>query len=55
LPPVTTVSLQVAQSIARQKPFVADFNVPKPVIHQKTELTFNFQSLMRKRSFEYRA
>jgi hypothetical protein len=29
LPPVTTVSLRVAQSIARQKPFVADFNVPK--------------------------
>jgi hypothetical protein len=51
----TTVNSRVAQFIARQKPFVADFNVPKAVIHQKTELTFNFQSLMRKRSFEYHA
>lgn len=29
LPPVTTVSLRAAQLIARHKPFVADFNVPK--------------------------
>jgi hypothetical protein len=29
--------------------------VPNAVIHQKTELTFNFQSLMRKRSFRYQA
>ena len=33
LPPVTTVSYRVAQFIARQKPLVADFNVPIPEGH----------------------
>ena len=37
------------------RPFVADFNVPKAVIYQKTELTFNFQSTKKERSFEYQA
>jgi len=32
LPPVTTVSLRVAQFIARHKPFVADVNVPQGLI-----------------------
>jgi hypothetical protein len=55
LPSVATVSLRVAQSIASLKPFVADFNVPEAVIHQKTELTFKSQSVMEKRSFRYQA
>jgi len=35
LPPVTIVSLRVAQFIARQKPFVADFNVPIAAIENE--------------------
>jgi hypothetical protein len=55
LPPITTVNLRVAQFIARQKPFVADINVPKAVACQKILLTFNLQSEMKKRSFEDQA
>jgi hypothetical protein len=31
LPPLTTVSLPAAQFIARQKPFVANFNMHIPI------------------------
>ncbi|GEM_PF-2725289 len=40
LPPFTTVSLQVAQFIARNKPFVADFNVTKAVVDPSRNQSF---------------
>jgi len=53
LPPVTTGSFPVAQFKSSQKPFVAFGCVPNAAIHQKTEMTFNFQSIVKKRSFGY--
>ena len=55
MPPVTAVGLRDAEFVARYKPFVADFDVPKAIFYQKADLTLNFQSLMRKRSFENQA
>ena len=55
LPPVTTVGLRDVEFVARYKPFVADFDVPKAIFYQKADLTLNFQSLMRERSFENQA
>jgi hypothetical protein len=52
LPLVTTVSLRVAQLIARHKPFVAAFNMPFPAIHGKSELPFIFYFGKRQRTFE---
>jgi hypothetical protein len=40
LRPATTVSLRVAQSIARHNSFVAEVNVPNPVIGQSEDLSF---------------
>ena len=50
-----TVGFPALQLNTAKKQFVATRKVPKAVVHKKTELTFNFQSLMRKRSFEFQA
>jgi len=54
LTPVTTVSLRVAQFIARHKPFVADVNVPIPVIGKNKELTLIDVANNRKQSYASR-
>ena len=41
LEPVTTVSLPVAQFIARQKPFVADLNVPLAACRDRSLTDWN--------------
>ena len=50
-----TVGFPALQFNTAKKQFVATRKVPEAVIHQKTERISNFQSLMRKRSFEYQA
>jgi hypothetical protein len=50
-----TVGFPALQFNTPKKQFVATCKLPAAVIHQKTELTFNFQSLMWKRSSEYQA
>jgi hypothetical protein len=44
MPPVTTVSFQVAQLIARHKSFVVDFNVPSADI-QTGEMPAQYRPL----------
>ena len=48
LPPVTVVSLRVAQFFARHKSFVADFNVPNAGTPVGVNLALDFQSRKRK-------
>ena len=50
---LTTGSFRVIQFNTRQKSSVTFGKVSKAAIHQKTELTFNFQSIVKKRSFGY--
>jgi hypothetical protein len=48
-----TVGFPALQFNTAKKQFVATREVSKAVIHQKADLTFNFQLPMKKRSFEY--
>jgi hypothetical protein len=51
----TTASFPALQFNTAKKQLMATRKVPKAVIHQKTELTLNFLSVMEQRSFEYQA
>ena len=48
-----TVGFPALQFNTAKKQFVATRKVPKAVIHQKTELTFKFQLVKKKRAFKY--
>jgi hypothetical protein len=52
---LTTVGFQALQFHTAKKLFVATRKVPKAVIHLKTELTLDFQSLMKNQSFGKKA